>query len=256
MRIESRHAPEVAISRFAVFVTLLALSIPPAAHAAGVNLSWDACGATGQPIRSSACDTNSGPANVLIGSVVAPAGMKSFEGYFASMKVQSDSPNLPSWWQVRSSWSMPNACRDGAVAASVNFSGYPTTCADFFAGRGIVWGVQDPAFPTPNSMTFVVNGLVGSTQWGPLSEGVEYYMFALTITNAKTVGVGACAGCSTGVCVSFESINLVQHNDLAQLVTGPALRDYVTWNNPSPSTCAGSTPVRASTWGQVKSLYR
>lgn len=235
-----------ATARFAVPIFLLALLTPAAAQAAGVNLSWTACGAAGQASRSFSCDTNAGTAHVLVGSLVAPAGVTIFEGFTAVLTVQSESATLSPWWQLRP---FTAGCRTGALTVSADFRRYTPTCSDFFYGRAVA-GLGVFEFETPNRVRLTVSAQGGPTIQGPLNAGDEYYMFALTITNAKTVGVGACSGCASGACIVFRSIIGNGVN-----VSGPATRDYVTWNNPSSSTCAGTTPARASTWGQIKSQY-
>jgi hypothetical protein len=98
-----------------------------------------------------------------------------------------------------------------------------------------------------------------------LSGGTEYFDFNLNVNNAKTVGTGACAGCTVPVCIVLNSINVVAKGALEQRFistpTGPG-SNYVTWQGggvpttPKGTGCPAATATRKSTWGSVKSLYR
>ena len=86
-----------------------------------------------------------------------------------------------------------------------------------------------------------------------LFAATEYYSFTLRINHSKTVGTGACGGCSTPIYIMLAQVNVTTPT-LAdnRLLAGPldgAVSDLVSWN-------ALPVPVRASSWGAVKSLYR
>src|SRR5207249_2760165 len=110
-----------------------------------------------------------------------------------------------------------------------------------------------------------------------LSAGVEYFTGSFGISHIKTVGTGACAGCSTPVCLlySYARIALVNNVTGAILSTPANTADshVATWQNGQISgltqhcdangTCTASfacgsqpTCANASTWNQVKTLYR
>ena len=89
----------------------------------------------------------------------------------------------------------------------------------------------------------------------PVPQGVEAYCFKLTIDHAKTIGADACAGCLEGVCVVLNEIKLNENQPWERVITNPLSRNYVTWQGGIPD-CPGATPVRNTTWGRVKSLYR
>ena len=84
----------------------------------------------------------------------------------------------------------------------------------------------------------------------------EYFAFNANINNAKSVGTGNCAGCSTPVCIVLNSINVVAGAATHDLVSGGATAadsDKATWQGVGPS-CA-LVPTKNATWGQVKALY-
>jgi len=86
------------------------------------------------------------------------------------------------------------------------------------------------------------------------------------VSNIKTVGTGACAGCQTGVCIVFNSILLntpILAND--RTLSGPSNgtdSNYCMWQgggNPTVGVitgCPAATPTKQRTWGAVKALYR
>jgi hypothetical protein len=89
--------------------------------------------------------------------------------------------------------------------------------------------------------------------------GVEYYMFEMSINNAKSVN-SSCVGCLVPVCLYFNSLECDQPDNHVPLVpvftAAPSGgRQFVTWQGGAGANCA-SVPTRNRTWGQVKSLYR
>ena len=63
-------------------------------------------------------------------------------------------------------------------------------------------------------------------------EGTEVYSFKVNINNARTTGLGACAGCATGVCIVLNSIKINQPVSApagSKYISSPANRAYATW---------------------------
>src|SRR5262249_25335648 len=88
-----------------------------------------------------------------------------------------------------------------------------------------------------------------------LSAGTEYYCFNLRLSATKTVGTGACAGCSTPVCIVLSQINSVQSDGNNELLTDPVTANILTWQ--SASNCAsGMAPRQNVLWGQIRSALR
>jgi hypothetical protein len=98
-----------------------------------------------------------------------------------------------------------------------------------------------------------------------LSGGQEYFSFNLAIDNSKTVGTGACAGCTTPACIFLSSVNVttpVLANDVR--LTGPSNgfdSDFSTWQGGGGvvvggmTNCPAATPTQKRAWGAVKALY-
>lgn len=102
--------------------------------------------------------------------------------------------------------------------------------------------------------------------------GQEYFAYQLTLRNLKTVGVDACPGCEPGACVGlkFVCLNRPDNNAVcmgpgAGGVAGAVDDGLATWQGGGgllrerlhhTTDCPAATPVRNSTWGGVKALYR
>ncbi|HEV2105982.1 MAG TPA: hypothetical protein VGU27_09655 [Candidatus Eisenbacteria bacterium] len=82
------------------------------------------------------------------------------------------------------------------------------------------------------------------------------------------MGLGACAGCQTPVCMVLNGIRVATSTPLAGtdvVVTGAAdapNSDFVSWQGGgSPTTivgtgCPAAVPTHNATWGAVKAMYR
>jgi len=89
----------------------------------------------------------------------------------------------------------------------------------------------------------------------PLDANVEYYAFRFRVGDAKSVGTGACAGCSVPMCLLLTSLNVVGATLGEQrIVSQPLVNNMIYFNSGSTAPCI--VPTRATTWGAVKSLYR
>ena len=232
---------------------LLALSAS-AALAAGINLSYNDCGTFGTETRTFACNNNTGT-NTTVASYVAPAGVNEFLSVESELEIQSDSATLPDWWKYKNA----GTCRIAALTSSADFTAGPFNCADFWAG-GATGSIASyiVGYNGPNRAYCKLVWAVGASARGPLTADVEYYAYKLSWNNSKSIGLGSCAGCLTGVCVNLRNIKLVQPSVLNdnRLLTNPANRAYVRWQTATDVACLGATPARNSTWGSVKALYR
>jgi uncharacterized membrane protein len=101
----------------------------------------------------------------------------------------------------------------------------------------------------PNRARVLITGAVPSYSPIALSAGTEYYCFKLVLGSTKTVGTGACAGCSTPVCLVLSEIKAVQSDNSQETLTAPVTANVLTWQ--SATGCASATK---STWGQIRAL--
>lgn len=130
-----------------VFLCLTCLgTLLLSAHAAnsqpspGLALRWNRCyGEGGAPIRSFACNTNSG-VEQLIGSFVVPGDMSNVVGNEIIVQVTTGYPfwpypsptvPLPEWWRFKN----PGACRQNAVSFSTVKDPALSGCEDWAYGQ-------------------------------------------------------------------------------------------------------------------------
>jgi|SwirhirootsSR2_FD_contig_51_4425347_length_815_multi_9_in_0_out_0_1 hypothetical protein len=247
---------------------LLALTAA-SASAAGVGLRWGACFGDAGPINKNfACNTNSGT-NVLTCSFQTGEDILASSGQEVVIDIASAGATLPAWWAFKNA----GTCRIGALGLNTVPTAGPV-CIDWAvngpATAGI--GAYDIGARSPNTARIKIANAVQASALADIFAGQEYFSMNVTITNQKTVGTGSCAGCTTPVCIVFNSIKLttqVAAND--RTVSGPMNgtdADFATWQggagitvpptpgNPGGSGCGGATPTQNKTWSQVKSLYR
>jgi hypothetical protein len=172
--------------------TLLALTAGFAyAGPGGLNLGWDDCGGLPASLNKvSACASNSG-INTLVGSFVAPSCVNAMSANEIVMDVQTPGATLTPWWGMRS-----GSCRASAsLAGNFDFTTGPFTCYDYWQG-GAIGAIQEDA-PVGNRVR--IKGVfalpAGDARITAIAEGTEVYSYKANINNAKTVGLGACAGC-------------------------------------------------------------
>jgi hypothetical protein len=226
---------------------LLALAAS-SAMAGGVNLSWTACGAVGAQNKSFACNSNTG-SNTMVVSFVSPIPMDDFAGNEMHIDLASTG-SLPAWWQMFNA----GTCR-GTALPTINAT-FGADCADNFGGAG---------FGAIGSYTIGANTAALLCGWAiatgvPIDDVTEYYALNIVVNNSKTVGTGACAGCTQGVCIVANRVSLAYGPSatLVQDIQAPLNRNWITWQSATgvPNGCPGATPTQSKTWGQVKSLYR
>jgi hypothetical protein len=259
-----------------LFVGLLLIT--PAAHASGVFLKWDACHADGGvSARSFACDTNSG-FETLVGSVVLDTALVGVVGTEMRIVGQSASGVVPAWW----TFLYAGSCRQSSASIQSLPAGPVVGCPSLLgsqASGGL--GGQLTNVPSPGAIQFRV--LFAIPDPGvPAAPGQEYFLFALRISHAKTVGSGACSGCLDPMCLGVGYIQIITSptsptpGATFRMSSVPVGQGHlVSWQNSSPGgvysyqvnppfghlldfamTCDAVTPVRRSTWGAVRSLYR
>ena len=234
---------------------LLALTASLAA-AAGLNLSWNDCGAAGTQNRNFACNTNVGN-NILIASFVAPTGLTEVTGNEVVIDLQTSGAVLAPWWEMKT-----GSCRAASsLASSVDFTVGPFTCYDYWQGGAVSGHVEDLYATGPNTarIKLVVALPAGSPLITAIPAGLEVYSCKFTINNAKSTGLGACAGCFDGACIVLNSIRITQTPVAPggnKFLSNPDLRNWVTWQGGGVALCPEATPAKNRTWGSVKSLYR
>lgn len=245
---------------------LLAIALmasPAAAHAAGVNLSWTNCYPDGAiSNRSFACDTNAGT-NVAIGSYVTPASeLADVIALDIVLAVATEGSTLPAWWQMRNA----DTCRKTAMSVSAVFPESMSQCVDYWQNQASAGSYYKPGTYGAATAQLLLGVFVSNlTRLGPQAGNTEYASFALSISNIKTVGGDACAGCDAAACIVLNGITVNTYRGQVLKLSGGAAgpgSDAITWQGGGGITsnlgagCPAATPTRNRTWGQIKSLYR
>jgi hypothetical protein len=247
---------------------LLAITAGVAAAGPGVNLKWSACaGDGGLTNRNFACASNSG-SNVLVASFEVGENIAASSGQEVVIDLAAAGATLPSWWAFANAGS----CRQLSLSMNTTISATAANCADWASGVAVGGiGAYNVGQRGANTSRIKIAIAVPAAGLADLSTGQEYFSANITINNLKTVGTGSCAGCSTPVCLVFNSIKCttqVPAND--RTFSGPANgfdSDFATWQGgagitvpPGPwgaggSGCGGATATKNATWGAVKALY-
>jgi len=229
---------------------LLALTVSVASAAGGINLSWNDCGAAGVMTKTFACNSNNG-VNNMVASAIAPAVMGQLNGQSSVFDLQTNQVALSPWWQF-------GGCRTaGSLSANFNTGAAGTSCSDPWQAAPSGGLTYAAGFGGPNKARIrTLCAISGNT---PIDNVQEYSFLLITIGNGRSTGLGACAGCTDGACIVFNSILLTQ--PLGQgdyTISAPIERQHVQWQSGGGlgGLCPGATPTKSATWGSVKSLYR
>ncbi len=218
----------------------------------GLNLSWDDCGTNGGADMAFACNANTGTAFNLFASVANSSTVNQYVGSAAVFDFQSQGSTLPDWWQY-------GGCRLSTSLTAAPAAG-ATTCPDItdnpqFGGIDYASGFEGNANRSRLRTAYAMDaGLAGQ-----LTAGVERTVIQISINRQRTTGTGSCAGCSTPMCLVFNSVLLDDVNPALPrtIETAPLNRRHVTWQGtPSGFICPDAVPTKSRTWGQLKSLYR
>lgn len=241
-----------------IAVVILMLCAPIKCAAGGVNLAWNACASEGGASSMTfACNSNQA-VRVLIGSFAPNEGHDNVIGFEAVLNISAASDSLPAWWSLYGS----GACRQ-SVGLSASFGSEPATaCEDPWGGQ-VVGGIgalhtywTSPRVPgqDPATAQLSVVGAAPQNMSTNVLAGVEYYGFRLSLNSQKTVGTGACGGCSTPVCVSLSNFRLVMSDNSKVDISSALSSRTVAWQQTSPS-CPAAVDLKGTTWGQTRAVF-
>ena len=242
-----------------VAATLLVAS--SALAAPGVNLSWTFCSGegTGTNNRTFACNANTG-SNVLVCSFELPSDLAQVSGNEIVVDVLTQQATLPAWWDFKNL----GTCRATSLAMNLTFDVNNVVCVDWAQG-GATGGIGaystelgtiDPSLTNAHRRLKIALA-VPLAGLQDLVTATEYFAANITINNTKTVGTGACAGCTEPMCIVLNSIKCTTSTPANDITIGnptSGSSNVVTWQGAGPNCSA--VPTKNVTWGQVKSLYR
>jgi len=246
-----------ALLAFAMVAAMLVV-VSSARAQSGVNLSWTNCAALGGlQNRTFACTANVGN-HVLAASFVLPADVARVAGDVVVMDLISQSSPLPPWWNMV----FAGACRPSSLSIQTYDGVDGTTCGDWAqnqASMNIASYEVNPAQPGvgPNTARIKQLNAVQQASEQDLVANHEYGVFKLTMNSQLSVGSPSCAGCADPVCIVLNSVEVDTETGVGNtfLLTGTSVgSNIVTWQGAGANCQA--VPVRNSSWGQVKALYR
>jgi len=251
----SNRLAESALFALALFAA------PPAAVAAppleALRMAWDDCQTSAGAVNNKAftCDTNLGSSSLYCAfSVLQPIDL--MIGLEVVVDVQHSLSALPDYWRLGA---FPN-CRHDMLTANLDFS-TTNECVDpGFSGATL----QDyvPTQPRGLQSQARIKSVVyvPSPETRSVSNDTTYHAVRLEFSHDRTVNVNACTGCTTPACLVLNSI-IVRRvagafgGDVLLTAPGANEANWAFWRGTGGADCT-LVPVRAVTWGSVKSLYR
>jgi len=245
------------MKRAILLAALLLVVAAPMAMAAGSNISWSTVCWTESPVslQTFACNTNASTIAYqwpMTTSFKIDTEMTDMVGIEFTLEGQSEATDLPDWWKIGSDAA---DCRINMMTFASDLSGVATeTCVDWTAGQafnvfGYTWDT--------NRGHIVAGCAIAADIPFDMLANQEYYAGQFKLKNSKTVGTGACAGCTVGMVWGNTLLTIAGLSGRRDDITEPLAGGNVClwWQN-TTVLCNG-VPTRPSvTWGQVKSLYR
>ena len=177
-----------------------------------------------------------------------------WQGTTIALDIQTGSTPIADFWDF-------NGCSGGALSGSASVVN-GSNCTNPY-----ILAPTDPQQQSdlPNIQVDVANGRIqyvadhvrntlGVDLIPPASLG-GYTANNVALSSDWANGTAAlCAGCDVPACVNFTRMAYFSLSENRTIVKAE-LRSNVTWAGGTPG-CAGITPSKNATWGQVKALYR
>lgn len=238
-------------------VAALALAAGSARAGEELDLTWQDCPLGGGGHNATfTCNSNIGE-NDLFCSFRMPYPADSVIGVEIVVDVQHSESPMPDWWRFD-----PGGCRQGSLGASFDFSTH-FACTDFWfetpAGGLSSYTLGEPRGQSNQARILVAAQLL-SQNYRQLDDTSLYYAAILQLRHTNTVIPPAeCAGCASAACLVFNGL-LVRRlpgapgGDITISTPAPAGGNIATWQG-NGADCQ-AVPARATSWGQVKGLYR
>jgi hypothetical protein len=235
-------------------VTTIAISLlltPLSVHAAGINLSWDDCGAHGTANKTFACNSVTG-LDRLLGSFIPPPHINQFLGLSAELHIQTAAAILPDWWKHGT-----GECRGTTgLSTSFDFTSGPFSCSDPFVGQAAGGFAYDVGFVLPNRARLRIQCAIPDGSAAALDSTAEYYAFAVNLQHNKATGSGSCAGCADAATINLISMQLFQpataNDDPIIALPTHTGSTTVFWQPPVHQP----TATHSTSWGHIKTRYR
>ena len=221
----------------------------------GISIGWQDCRSAGNPGSNQltfGCNSNT-IQMPLYPAVLLAVPVDSVFSVELVIDVDVASDPLPDWW------SMNGTCRTLSWFADVAQAG---SCTDPWNGVGAAsvqgWLLGSPGNSGRHARLLVAAGVLAQDA-ARFDAGVPYTLCRVVLDSRGTTACAA--GCTTPACMVFNSVLLRRLPGTTVeevLVTAPEVagNNVVVWQPLSGSADCASVPVRRSTWGAVKALYR
>jgi len=238
----------------ALWLALISLLFPMCALGAGLSLGWLDCraqGGAGSSDLGPGCESTISEYALFPGIVLAtPQDSVLSMELVIDVDVAADS--LPAWWHMES-----GGCRAGGWRAD---TAPALSCDDAWGGLGTAnvqgWLVGSPGNSRRHGRLLVAVSAIPGNLIG-LAADVPYSACRVLL---RTNNTPDCPGCSTPACLVFNSLLIRRApgssvEEIFYAAAESAGSNMVQWQGALGADCQ-SVPVRRTTWGAVKSLYR
>lgn len=221
-----------------------------------MNLRWSGCFGDGGTVnRVFACATCGG-SNVLVASFQLDDPSPPISSIDIAIGIATASSTLPPWWEFYNA----NACRRAALSVNTVIPGTAISCADW-SDVEVAGAIQSYLIGANGPNTALLQCAFTRTGGDPsaLAGAQEYFVANVVINISKTVGTGACAGCSTGACILLSRIRLrgPSGDPVIQLTspTEPGSNLVTAYGGAGAQCSLTPTHTRSPSWGSIKQLY-
>jgi hypothetical protein len=249
-------------------IALALVALPSMSFAAGIDMTWDDCvGGTPATAKTFNCTANANY-NVHF-QFKLPTALPSFVSATAFVDYQNSTGTpLSPFWRYEGGGCQIAPATDGIAISDDNSSSQVAdgcksvsndgTLEDPWEGTGTgtesvnAYGVD---FRRPGNGYLVLLDYRTAGDGVPLAGApTNYWLFRL---NFRTINRAACPGCEDSGVLLFQRLSLESNDGTPTLnLDNPdKMGTCLTINGGSPSLCP-VVPVRNTSWGQLKSLYR
>jgi hypothetical protein len=236
---------------------LAACLVPGPASASGLSITWQDCrpplgGGFNNQAFGCVSDIQEFPLFPTFSLAASMDSVYSMELVIDLYIAGNEGDPLPAWWLMAPGCRPNGWAADGAASPS---------CTDPWGGLGTGsfqgWITSMPGWSTRHARLLVAVATLPQdavTLLGNASYTACRVLLRTTNTTTCT------DGCSTPACLVFNSLLVRQLHtptDQTTLVSGPEIggSDRAVWQGGAGADCA-AVPVRRTTWGAVKALYR
>jgi len=239
----------------AVLVAALVVIGGGRAHAGtpGVNLSWSGCAVdVASAQRCFTCDGKAGAPFVLQGTFRPANSIPDFAATSTIVDVQFDQggSQIPDFWKMA-----PGDCDAQAISMVDPVTTGGCALPNIFT-PGATGGGVGVSYPTAYRLRFRFDWAVSDAASQPLTAGQLYPAFAAPIDADLGVANG-CAGCATSASIQIVQIEVFGYaSGEHETIAAQDQRSNVLWQAAPTGPPCTTTPVRNTTWGAVKALYR